>query len=163
MTADIYRTRQTFSQLMDEYGPAVYRLALSYTGKSELAEDVYQQTFLLLLEKKPVFSSSVQLKVWLLRSARKIASSELRRENNRRTVPLDSTVQPAVFDSSTCELYDFLSVLDLKYREPVLLFYIEDMSVSEIARALGISVSAVKTRLFRARAKLQEIYKEELL
>lgn len=164
MKIDIDMTRKMFSEIMKEFGPAVYHLALSFTGDIELANDIYQQTFLLLLEKKPTFTCRVQLKVWLLRCARKISASELRRAENRRTVPLDGIIeQPAVIDACSSEFYDFLCVLSPKYRQVTVLFYIEDMSVKDIASVLSISVSAVKTRLARARSELKKIYKEELL
>jgi RNA polymerase sigma-70 factor (ECF subfamily) len=48
------------------------------------------------------------------------------------------------------------------YREVMLLFYFEDMSVEETARALGLTISAVKVRLHRARARLSGALAEHL-
>lgn len=155
--------REKFAQIMERYGPGVYRLALSLTGDAEFANDVYQQTFLLLLEKQPSFSHEAQLRVWLLKCAGKVIASQRRRADNSRTVPLDNVRETGVPDSSMCELYDLLSALDEKYREAVELFYIEDMSIRDIAAVMNLSLAAVKTRLSRARAELKKIYKEELM
>ena len=47
------------------------------------------------------------------------------------------------------------------YREAILLFYFEELSVAEMARAMGVSVTAAKVRLHRARAKLSNALKGE--
>ena len=77
-------------------------------------------------------------------------------------MPLDNVRETGTPDSSMLELYDLLSGLDEKYREVVELFYIEDMSIRDIAAVMNLSAAAVKTRLSRARAELKKIYKEEL-
>lgn len=155
--------REKFAQIMERYGPSVYRFALSLTGDLEFANDVYQQTFLLLLEKKPSFSHPAQLRVWLLKCAGKVIAAQRRRADNARTVSLDNMCETGLPDSSMCELYDLLSVLDEKYRQAVELFYIEDMSIRDIAAVMNLSAAAVKTRLSRARAEFKKIYKEELM
>lgn len=154
--------RNSMNKIMDEYGPCVYRLALARTGNPDMSSDIYQQTFLLLLEKKPEFSHKMQLRVWLLRTAHKLVANELKRTDNNH-VPLEKAPE-IVTDTVTAayELYDMLSSLDEIYREPVVLFYIEDMSISDIAKSLELSVSTVKTRLHRARKQLEKLYKEEL-
>ena len=121
---------------------------------------VYGRGALLLLEKRPRFSYREQLLTWLLRTARKVASYE-HRKNNSTT--LNDIAPPPVTDKTAFELLDLLEGLSEALREVTVLFYVEDMSVDDIARVLGISRSAVKTRLFRAREALEKMYKEELL
>ena len=154
---------RAFDIIYKEYSPAVYRVALVKTGNSELAQDVCSQTFLLLCEKKPSFDSTGQLKVWLVRTAIRIASAMLKKADESRTVSLEEHHAPVITDSLEFEFYDVLTKLDKNLREPVVMYYIEDMSVSEIAKALSIGRSAVKMRLHRARALLEKIYKEEIL
>lgn len=153
--------RTAMAEIVDEFGPSVYRLALSRTGNPDLSADVYQQTFLLLLEKKPKFSHKIQLKVWLLRSARKLLTTELRKTDNNH-IPLENAPEKTVQPSSEIEFLDLVSTLDEPYREVTVLFYIEDMQIKDIAKTLDISVSLVKTRLHRARAQLEKYYKEDL-
>lgn len=146
--------------ILAEYAPVVFRTALANCCNVDTAQDITQQTFLLLLEKKPRFSYREQLLTWLLRTARKVASYEHRKNN---LLPLDDVSLPPVTDKTAFELLDLLNGLSEALREVTVLFYVEDMSVDEIARVLGISRSAVKTRLFRAREVLEKTYKEELL
>lgn len=146
--------------IMKEYGGAVYRLSLSRCGDREIANDVCQQTFLLLLEKKPRFQNKAQLGRWLMSAARKLTAGE--RRANGRTLPLDGADR-AVSDGTDMELYDLIATLPEKLREPTLFYYVEGYSVHEIAELLRLGDSAVKMRLARAREALGKIYKEEIL
>lgn len=154
---------KAFENIINEFGPAVYRTALIKTGSSDSAQDVYQQVFLLLYEKKPSFKYREQLKVWLLSAATKLAAAERRRFDNSRTVPLENADERHITDELSFELYDLISRLPETLCDVTVLFYIEDMTVSDIAKVLGLSHSAVKSRLSRARRQLQKIYEEELL
>lgn len=156
-------TSKAFEQIIKEYGGTVYRVALSRLGDPEAAQDVFQQVFLLLFEKKPDFFCREQLKVWLIRAAVKYAANERKHPDNSKTEPLDTSIDIAVKDSTQAEFLDLLGTLSENLRDVTVLFYIEDMSVADIARALGISRGNVKTRLSRARQVLSKIYKEELL
>ena len=154
---------QSLDKLLAEYTPMVYRLALAKTGNADIAHDVAGQTFLTLLEKEPHFSDKEQLKVWLLATARKRAAMELRRFENSHTVPFEKEWRHGITDPLDFEFYDLLSKLPETLREVTVLFYIEDMSVKDIARTLSLTVTNVKTRLCRARDVLEKIYKEEIL
>jgi len=154
---------KAFEKIVDEYGPSVYRLALSKTSDVEMAQDIFQQVFLLLYEKKPTFTYQEQLKVWLMRATCKIASAERRKFDNAKTVSLNSFYNVSSSDKPSFEFNELLSHLPETLRDVTVLFYIEDMSTKDIARTLSLSVSTVKVRLNRARNLLEKIYKEEIL
>ncbi len=154
---------EAFEKIVNEYGPSVYRLALSKTSDTEAAQDIFQQVFLLLYEKRPTFTYKEQLKVWLMRTTCKIASIERRRFDNSKTVPLDSVHGISAKNELTFEFTELLSHLPQNLRDVTVLFYIEDMSQKDISKTLDISLSAVKARLSRARKLLEKTYKEEIL
>lgn len=148
--------------IVDSYGDTVYRVALSKTCDIDAAQDIYQETFLLLLEKKPHFENTAQLKTWLARVAIKLSAAYRRKAENTMTEPLcdTHTHEQRSFDF---ELLDLMNCLDESLRTVTMLFYIDDMSQSEIAKLIGISTGAVKMRILRAKKILKKIYKEELL
>lgn len=150
-------------KLVNEYSPALYRVAFSKTGDSELSKDIAQQAFLLLYEKQPHFDSRDQLKVWLIRVTCKLAASEKRRFDYSHTVPLEKASDRVKSDELLFEFADLLRELPESLRLVTVLFYIEDMSVSDISETLGISKGSVKTRLSRARDRLEILYKEGLV
>ena len=149
--------------VLNSVGGAVYRIALAKTGDCELSRDIVQQTFVILFEKKPAFSDKTALRVWMIRAAIKLISNHYKKSENARTVPLEEARDIATADTLTVEFYDLLCTLPSAYRDTVVLYYIDDMSEKDIARALSISQGTVKSRLSRARGILSKIYKEELL
>ncbi len=146
--------------VLNECGRAVYRFSLAITKNEEDAHDVTQSAFLLLFEKKPTFTDVRALRVWLIRCAKNIIYNESRRP---KTVPLDNTNEIAVKDSLSFEFCDTLSVLSPDKAQVTVLYYIEDMTTKEIAKALGKPHGTVRSILSRAKADLKKIYKEEIL
>ncbi len=149
--------------ILNTYGPTVYRIALSRVCNADTAQDIYQETFLLLLEKKPHFKNSAELRAWLIRTAIKLSASHRKRFDNSKTVPLENAPESFVTNDLTFELISLISTIPESLREVTVLYYIEDMSIKEIAKILSLTPAAVKMRLTRARAELSKIYKEEIL
>lgn len=152
--------RKQLEIIMKEYGGAVYRFALSRCGDADAANDVCQQTFLLLLEKKPHFSDKTALRRWLFSAARKLTAAARRAQS--KSLPPDAEERGAP-DRYDFELYDLISTLPEKLREATFFYYVEGYSVREIAALTRLTESAVKMRLARARDALGKIYKEEIL
>lgn len=149
--------------LVGEFSPLIYRFALTKTGNTDLAQDIAQQTFLILFEKKPRFDSQDAMRVWLVRTAQNLISNERKQHRNTKTVLTEDITQIAWQDESLFELKELLNTLPDILRECTVLYYIEDMQTSDIAKALGISHSNVKIRLKRARDILLKKYTEEEL
>ena len=145
--------------LARQYGPAVFRLAYARTGSRTDAEDIMQEVFVRLLRAKPEFTDREHARAWLLRVAANCANDWFRAPWRRREGPLtDSLPAPEHEDGGVVEA---VLALPAKYRTAVHLYYYEELSVAEIAKITGKSESAVKSRLFRARAMLREALKED--
>ena len=123
------------------------------TGSRADAEDVTQEVFLRLVRTGQTFQSEEHCRAWLLRVAANCANDVFRAPFRRHTQPLSWDI-PAGGDEGEPVLEAVMN-LPAKYRLPIHLYYYEGMDVAEIARALGIGKSAVKTRLFRAREMLR--------
>ncbi len=152
-----------YDKVFCEFAPIIYRAALCKTGDADTAQDILQEVLLLLCKKQPNFKCKSQLRVWLVKCAYKLAAATTRRFENTKTVPIDAAESIGVQDNLEFEFYDVLARLPENLRDATILFYIEDMTLNDIAKVLSISVSAVKLRLLRARKVLEKIYKEEIL
>lgn len=146
--------------VLNECGRAVYRFSLALTKNEDDARDVTQSAFLLLFEKKPKFNDTRALRVWLIRCAKNIIYNEHKRP---KTVSLEQVSEIAVKDELSFELCDLFSVLSPDSSQVIELYYIEDMTTKEIAKALSKPHGTVRSTLSRARAQLKKIYKEEIL
>lgn len=141
-------------RLAEKYAPAVYRLAYAHGGNAADAEDVMQDVFLRLLTKAPVFRDDDHAKAWLLRVAVNRAR-DLLRAARRQNVPLEMAENVSAPEQPAGETLQAVLALPPKLRLVVHLFYYEELSVKEIAAAVGISQGAVKARLSRARKQLR--------
>ena len=147
------------AELAKAYAPAIYRLAYARTGSRADAEDIMQEVFVRLLRAGPDFADRAHARAWLLRVAANCANDWFRAPWRRREGPLtDSLPAPEHEDGGVVEA---VLALPAKYRTAVHLYYYEELSVAEIAKITGKSESAVKSRLFRARAMLREALKED--
>ena len=142
------------AELARAYAPAIYRLAYARTGSRADAEDIMQEVFVRLLRAGPDFADRAHARAWLLRVAANCANDWFRAPWRRREGPLtDSLPAPEHEDGGVVEA---VLALPAKYRTAVHLYYYEELSVAEIAKITGKSESAVKSRLFRARAMLRD-------
>jgi len=151
-----------FTAIVDEYGPAVYRLAKSVVRDSSLADDVAQETFIKVWKHLPDYRGEGSLRGWILRIAHNQAVSTLRKIRDSATDPSRMPEQHEPIGTSrtvegriaATELIDALDELDELSREIVVLREVEGFSYDEIAETLGVPIPTVKTRLLRARRDL---------
>lgn len=143
-------------KLFEEYKDMVYRLALSYLGNSEDAQDICQEVFLRLLRWIGRIRDGAE-RAWLTKvtvnCCKDLLSSRI---PTREVEEIDSVYLP-----ETSDLKDAVMALPGDYRVVVYLHYYEAYSTREIADFLKVSQSVVTTRLHRARQYLKKMLQEE--
>jgi RNA polymerase sigma-70 factor, ECF subfamily len=165
---------EAYSELVDRYARRIFRLARQITQNDEDAEDVLQETFLKAYEHLGEFEGLSKFYTWIARIAVNEALMKLRKRKWDKTVWLDEPVamgedvvarEIAVWDDpesrySRTELQEILDKaiesLSPPYRSVFILRDVEEFSIEETAKALDLSVPAVKSRLLRARLQLRE-------
>jgi RNA polymerase sigma-70 factor (ECF subfamily) len=163
-----------FNALVEKYERKIYRLAFNITRNNEDAEDVLQETFLKAYEHLGEFEGNSKFYTWIVRIAVNEALMKLRKRKWDKTVWLDEPVETgddfvardiAVWDDpekqyTQDEVHEILDKaiggLAPIYRSVFVLRDVEDLSIEETAKALDLSVPAVKSRLLRARLQLRE-------
>jgi len=169
------RDRAEFARLVDLASAPIYRLGLKMLGNPQDAEDVLQNTFLKALQSLGNFEGRSSPLTWLYRIAVNEALMLIRRQKPQVEIaeePQDeeSNLPTPVQLTDWCCLpeADFLTTeskraldaailkLPEKLRVVFLLRDIEGMSIQETSEALGLTETAVKTRLLRARLNLRE-------
>ena len=135
---------------------AMFRLARSILRRDADAEDAVAEAVLRSFAHLDALQKKESVKSWLMR----ITANEAYRifYRQRDLVPLDEVVwEPASPENTDGEmgLWEHVKALPDTLRAPVVLFYYEDLPVSEIADILALSPGAVKTRLSRARVLLR--------
>ena len=153
------RTDDCLEDTIEKYSNMVYRLAFSQMKNKSDADDVFQEVFFRYVRKKPHFQSEEHQKSWLIRVTLNCCNSMYTSAWKKRTVPLDGYM--AYMPEEQRDFSRELLKLPQKYLTVIHLHYYEDMSVNEISKAIGKSLSAVKMRLSRARKMLEGIFGED--
>lgn len=138
----------------DSYKTMIYRLAFSYLGNKQDSEDVLQDVFIKLCYSAPDFPSDEDEKRWIIRVTINLCKDHLRSFWRRNKVSLEDLDEYASIQE---EKEDLLEIINLppKYKVVIHLYYFEGYNVSEIAKILNLSISAVKMRLKRGRELLK--------
>ena len=133
---------QILEDTIEKYSNMVYRLAVARTGKTEEAQDVYQEVFLRLAKKMPDFESEEHKKAWLIRVAINCSKTLLNSSFVRHRAELDENLS---FETpERHDLYYAVLKLPIKYRTVVHLYYYENYSIKEISKILKTNENAVK-------------------
>jgi RNA polymerase sigma-70 factor (ECF subfamily) len=160
--------RSAFDALVRRTWADTYSLAFRLTGNAEDARDVCQEAYLRAYRGLRRFRGDARFTTWLYRITANCASTQLGRRRRHRHEELDedlelSDLSPSsdpVGRSESASLRDAvqkaLAALPPKLRAVVVLRDIYDLSHEVIAAELGISVSAAKVRLHRARHRLRD-------
>ena len=161
-----------FSGYIEEYGKDVYSFCIYLTRNKDDADDLYQQTFLIAIEKDEI-NENDNPKSYLIAIAANTWKNRMRKElwrkkkadivylddENEATEAVDehgSAEDLAVKRAEITALRKYVMKLPDKLRIVILMFYMEDLPVTTIAQALKIPEGTVKSRLNKARKKLKD-------
>jgi len=153
-------------EMIARYGDGILRLCLLYLGDRQLAEDAFQETFVKAWRRKDTFRGESSIKTWLSRIAVNTCRDMLRRgwfRLMKRSEPIESLFALAApQEEARADVRDAVLALPGKYREVIVLYYDQEMTLKEIAETTGMTVNSVSTRLRRARALLRKALGEEV-
>ncbi len=159
---DSNRRKPNIEAAYSDYADLLYRVALAQLANAADAQDAVQDVFIKYMTKAPVFADKEHERAWLLRVTVNRCHDIARREKKRHTLPLEDALGLAAEEQGrVTTLLETLAVLPAKYKDAVILHYLEGFSQQETADILHISLSAVKMRISRARAMLGKIRQEE--
>ncbi len=150
------RPADRIERLVNAYADDLYRICLFRLQSAPDAEDAVQDTFLKLIEKRPVFRSEEHEKAWLIRVALNVCADRFRERARHPQAELTETLAALPEDPALRDLAEALLTLPEAYRTVLTLHYAEGYTTKEIARAIGKSASAVKMRLQKGRDLLKD-------
>jgi RNA polymerase sigma-70 factor (ECF subfamily) len=164
---------KNWEEFFERYSPAVFGYLHRMSGDRHLAEDLTSETFYRAMRSLDGFRGDSSLKTWLLRIARNLYLNRKRRdersssldeleEKGMTTAAGDRDPESRLIEEEEGEMVRrALRELSEDDRSILLLWAEEELSCREIGDVLGISVTAVKTRLFRARRRLAGFLERE--
>ena len=163
--------KQLLEHYIEAYGPDIYSFCIRLTQNRELAEELYQDTFLAMCEKEDwkeegnvkSYLLGITIKLWQNRKRkfawRKRIAAEipLSKEQGLEAFSADENLEQHMVSKEEQEaVWKAVYKLPEQLRIVILLYYMEDFKVAEIAEKLSLSISNVKSKLMRARRYLKQ-------
>ena len=165
---------ESFRILVERYEPKMTRYAKRFFFDGDEGKDLVQEVFIKAYVNIQSFDASRRFSPWIYRIAHnEFVNNIKKRQKERENVSIFDfdLLFPHLVAKETADdgfnkaevkgmLEHSLNTLNAKYREPLVLYYFEDMDYREIADILHIPISTVGVRLQRGRAMLKKIVKE---
>ena len=162
LTARDGADQAAFTALVERHGPMVLGVCREVLGNAQDAEDAFQATFLVLARKAGSVRKADSLASWLHSVARRVAmrakaEAARRRAYERRSAAMKAVTLERQEDppEGWPELHEAIARLPERYREPVVLCYLEGLTTEEASLRIGCPIGTILSRLSRARERLR--------
>lgn len=159
-----------FRRLYETVFPVLFRVAYRISGSEEAAEDLCQEAFSRLYEKKMVFPTLEEAKYWLIRVATNGSLNYVKRKDRERRAyqkafredvrKTETGESELLAKESREEVQEALKKLPKNLRMVLILREYGELNYKKIGQVLGISEGNVKVRVFRARERLATLLKD---
>lgn len=172
------RDPDVLDELIERFQHRLFRYLLSLTGDKSKAEDLFQETWLRVLERGHQYRPRWRFEVWLFSIARNLVIDMSRLKKGasldqmmdtesglgfdpaaRQPSPLDETLA----EEETKRMTQFLQQIPAAFREVLTLRFQEELPLEDVASVIGAPLSTVKSRLYRALEKLREVIEEKVV
>jgi RNA polymerase sigma-70 factor (ECF subfamily) len=166
------RDPDLLDQLIEQYQHRLFRYLVYLSGNRELAKDLFQETWIRVMERGHQYDGRREFSTWLYTVARNLTIDTLRRKSpvsldglmgedaHAGFEPVDarpSAWELAARQEQTEQISAALAGLPAEYREAIVLRFQDGLALEEIAVVTGAPVSTVKSRVYRAMQRLMEL------
>lgn len=164
-------SEQEMNQLIADFGDDLYRFCIHLTGNRSQADDLYQDTFVRVIQLRHKLNHSGNIKSYLMGIAVNVWKNCVRKEQRRGRIAPEKVYEDAVnYNAAEAKdplesyldgevqiaLWNAVRTLPDKQKIPVLLYYFQSVPVKEIAQILHIPKGTVLSRLAKARQNLKK-------
>lgn len=151
---------QEFTKMVKKYRKTIYTVCYFFSDNPTEVDDLFQEVLINLWKSYPRFRGESSIKTWIWRvSMNTCCSVERGKKRVLPTVPiLESDILPESDEPGRQikMLYERINKLEL-FDRAIILLWLESMSYDEIAAIVGLTTSAVTTRLFRIKEQLKSM------
>jgi len=155
-------TQADFNRMVDDHGPALYRMSYRMIGDQHEAEDMVQETFRSVWKSRSRYDPDRGDRAWLVAILRRRVIDRWRKRPPPSPLSEDSSLEIGVpgddpfLDEFTDEVQAALDCLPDELRETLLLVVVGELTHQEAADLLGIPLGTVLSRVARSRTRLRE-------
>ncbi len=151
-----------FEAIYKSYWQKIFRLCMGYVNDFDLAQDLAQETFIIVFQQLPKFRNESNIGTWIFRIASNTCLRQIEKEKRIIKTPLPLTLKEETNESIEPQiqlLYKFISELPETDRI-IISLELEDIKQAEIASIVGLSEANVRLKIHRIKEKLTLKFKE---
>ena len=162
--------RQVYALLVEEYKSPIYNLAYRMTGNAEDTDDLTQETFIRAYQKLQQFDQDKKFFTWLYTIGINLIRNHLKKKARDITNPAAVRLFPELqiqgherreevilSEDRMIRLEKTMQKLPVDLREAIILKFHQDLTFEEVAAVTGVSLSAVKMRIYRGLDQLKRL------
>ena len=154
-------TIEIFNQMVESYGPSLYRLAYRLVGKSHLAEDIVQDTFHSLWRMRDRYVSKINNRALLITILHRRAADYHRLKKPKTNFSLELETEGSFYEEDfSSYVQHALSQLSQEIRETLLLVVVGELTHHEAASVLKVPLGTILSRVSRGRSQLRALLQE---
>lgn len=159
------RDQQAFTMLVERYQSKVRNYLRQLTRDPSLADDLAQETFIRAWDKMDTISSGGRFSAWLMKIAHNMFLQSYRKAKRygrlMEELEQDTDVMTPVENSpisgeGSLDMPKYLSILNEEERSVMLLYFVNDLTHSEISEVSGLPLGTVKSHIHRGKFKIRE-------
>lgn len=151
-----------FEEIYESYWKKIFRLCMGYVNDYDLAQDIAQETFIIVWQQLPRFRNESSIGTWIYRIATNNCLRQIERQNRNRTTELPvhlAEEQQQDIEPQIKLLYAFIATLP-KIDRIIISLELEDIKQAEIAQIVGLSESNIRVKIHRIKERLNKKFKE---
>ncbi|MGH1519809.1 RNA polymerase sigma factor [Chryseobacterium sp. JK1] len=151
-----------FEEIYELYWQKIFRLCMGYVNDPEQAQDLAQETFIIVWQQLPKFRNESSIGTWIFRIASNNCLRQMEREKKFAKTDLPMNLEEKKQESLEPQiqlLYQFISELPETDRI-IISLELEEIKQAEIAHIVGLSESNIRVKIHRIKEKLTQKFKE---
>lgn len=150
-----YDINEKITATLEKYSDMVRRICFLYLKNSADVDDIFQEVFLKLLQRKTLFISDEHEKAWLIRVTINKCKDVFKSFWRKNVDPIEN-MEFAFEDDAEKELLQVVLSLPEKYKDVIYLYYYEGYNVPEMANMLNKNENTIYSHLHRAKSLIKE-------
>ncbi|EFK36323.1 RNA polymerase sigma factor sigM [Chryseobacterium gleum] len=151
-----------FEEIYELYWQRIFRLCMGYVNDTELAQDLAQETFIIVWQQLPKFRNESSIGTWIFRIASNNCLRQIEKEKKFAKADLPVNLEEKKQESMEPQiqmLYQYISQLPETDRI-IISLELEEVKQAEIAHIVGLSESNIRVKIHRIKEKLTQKFKE---
>lgn len=147
-----------FEDIYKTYWQKIYRLCMGYVNDADLAQDMVQETFIIVWEQLPKFRNEANIGTWIFRIASNYCLRDIEKQSRfpRAELPTNLT-EERKFDSEPQIRFLYKCITELPETDRIIIsLELENIQQTEIASIVGLSETNIRVRIHRIKEKLHQ-------